>query len=171
MKKSVLSIMVLLAVCVTASAQKFALIDTEYIFKNIPDYQTANEQLQQTTQKYQDEVEAVVKEAQKLYQDYQAKAATLSADLKTQKEDEIVAKEKQAAELRRKYFGPEGDLEKMREQLIGPIQDKIYEAVKEISQLHGYDLVVDRASAVSVIFANPRIDISDEILKRLGYSN
>ncbi len=93
----------------------------------------------------------------------------LSAAQKTKKEDEIVAKEKSAAELKRKYFGPEGELAKMQEKLINPIQDEIYGAVKELSQLHGYDLVLDRASTAGIIFANPRIDISDEVLRKLGY--
>jgi len=106
-----------------------------------------------------------------MFQDYQAKSSTLSAAQKTKKEDEIVAKEKAAAELKRTYFGPEGELAKMRNKLITPIQDEIYEAVKAVSQQHGYDMVVDRASAAGIIFANPRIDISDEILRRLGYSN
>ena len=157
MRKSVLSIMLLFAISMAASAQKFALIDTEYILKNIPAYQS--------------EVEVIAKEAQKMFQDYQAQSSTLSAAQKTKKEDEIVAKEKSAAELKRKYFGPEGELAKMQEKLINPIQDEIYGAVKELSQLHGYDLVLDRASAAGIIFGNPRIDISDEVLRKLGYSN
>ena len=171
MRKSVLLIMVLFAVSMAANAQKFALIDTEYIMKNIPAAQSANEQMQEATKKYQSEVEALAKEAQKMFQDYQAKSSTLSAAQKTKKEDEIVAKEKSAAELKRTYFGPEGELAKMQEKLINPIQDEIYAAVKELSQLHGYDLVLDRASAAGIIFANPRIDISDEVLRKLGYSN
>ena len=130
MRKSVLLIMMLVAVSMAANAQKFALIDTEYIMKNIPTAQSANEQMQQATKKYQSEVEALAKEAQKMFQDYQAKSSTLSAAQKTKKEDEIVAKEKAAAELKRNYFGPEGELAKMRDKLITPIQDDIYEAVK-----------------------------------------
>lgn len=171
MRKSVLLIMMLFAVSMAANAQKFALIDTEYIMKNIPAAQSANEQMQEATKKYQSEVEALAKEAQKMFQDYQAKSSTLSAAQKTKTEDAIVAKEKAAAELKRNYFGPEGELAKMRDKLITPIQDDIYEAVKAISQQHGYDLVIDRASATGIIFANPRIDISDEILRKLGYSN
>lgn len=171
MRKSVLSIMLLFAISVAASAQKFALIDTEYILKNIPAYQSANDQLQDATKKYQAEVEVVAKEAQKLFQDYQAQSATLSAAQKTKKEDDIVAKEKSAAELKRTYFGPEGELVKMQKKLIDPIQDEIYEAVKELSQQYGYDLIVDRASSAGIIFANPRIDISDDVLRKLGYSN
>ncbi len=171
MKKSVLCIIMLFAVSMAANAQKFALIDMEYIFKNIPAYTSANEQLQQATKKYQAEVEAIAKEAQNMFKDYQAKAATLSATQKTQKEDAIVAKEKSAAELKRKYFGPEGELVKLRERLIGPIEDDIYNAVKDISEQSGYAMVLDRASATSIIFASPRIDISNEVLARLGYSN
>ena len=159
MRKSVLLIMMLFAVSMAANAQKFALIDTEYIMKNIPAAQSANEQMQEATKKYQSEVEAL------------AKSSTLSAAQKTKTEDAIVAKEKAAAELKRNYFGPEGELAKMRDKLITPIQDDIYEAVKAISQQHGYDLIIDRASATGIIFANPRIDISDEILRKLGYSN
>ncbi|MBB3895307.1 OmpH family outer membrane protein [Bacteroides pyogenes] len=171
MRKSVLSIMLLFAISLTAVAQKFALIDTEYILKNIPAYQRANEQLQQATKKYQNEVEALAKDAQKMFQDYQAKASGFSAAQKTQKEDEIVAKEKAAAELKRKYFGPQGELAKMRDKLVTPIQDDIYEAVKAISEQHGYSIIMDRASASGIIFATPRIDISDLVLRKLGYSN
>ena len=160
MRKSVLLIMMLFAVSMAANAQKFALIDTEYIMKNIPAAQSANEQMQEATKKYQSEVEALAKEAQKMFQDYQAKSSTFSAAQKTKTEDAIVAKEKAAAELKRNYFGPEGELAKMRDKLITPIQDDIYEAVKAISQQHGYDLIIDRASATGIIFANPRIDIS-----------
>ena len=171
MRKSVLLIMVLFAVSMAANAQKFALIDTEYIMKNIPAAQSANEQMQEATKKYQSEVEALAKEAQKMFQDYQAKSSTLSAAQKTKTEDAIVAKEKAAAELKRNYFGPEGELYKKRESLMQPIQDEIYNAVKEIATQNGYAVVVDRASASSIIFASPSIDVSNEVLAKLGYSN
>ncbi|MDR0892341.1 MAG: OmpH family outer membrane protein [Mediterranea sp.] len=171
MKKSVLLMMLMLAVATVASAQKFALIDTEYIMKNIPAAQSANDQMQQATKKYQGEVEAKTKEVQALYQDYQAKLHSLSTVQKTQKEDAIVAKEKEAADLRKKYFGPDGELAKLNDKLMGPIKDEVYEAVKELAERHGYDLILDRATASEVIFANPRIDISDEVLQKLGYSN
>jgi outer membrane protein len=161
----------MLAIATVASAQKFALIDTEYIMKNIPDAQSANDQMQQATKKYQAEVEAKTKEAQAMFQDYQKQVHTLTTAQKTQKEDAIVAKEQEAAELRKKYFGPEGEMAKMRDQLMGPIQDEVYQAVKELATHHGYDLILDRASASGVIFANPRVDISDEVLQKLGYSN
>jgi outer membrane protein len=158
-------------VAMAANAQKFALVDMDYILKNIPAYEQANTQLNQASQQYQSEVEAKAKEAEALYKEYQKASASLSAAQKTQREEAIVAKEKEAAELRKKYFGPEGEMAKKQEALIAPIQDKIYEAVKQISEQKGYAAVVDRGSAQSIIFASPSIDISNEVLSRLGYSN
>ena len=171
MKKN-LSITVLFCfICLVANAQKFALVDMEYILKNIPAYERANEQLNQISKKWQSEVEAVALEAQTLYKNYQSEAVFLSEEQKIKKEEEIVAKEKEAQELKRKYFGPEGELYKKRESLMAPIQDEIYIAVKEISDAKGYSVVVDRASAASIIYASPKIDISNVVLVKLGYAN
>lgn len=171
MKKSVLLIILMFCVGITMNAQKYALIDTEYILKNIPAYERANEQLSQISQKWQNEVEVVVKESQTMYKNYQSESVFLSEEQKTQKEEAIIAKERQAAELRRTYFGPEGELFKKRESLITPIQDEVYNAVKEIAETKGYSMVIDRASASDIIYASPRIDISNEVLSKLGYSN
>ncbi len=171
MKKNLLMIALFCFVCLAANAQKFALVDMEYILKNIPAYERANEQLSQISKKWQSEVEAVALEAQTLYKNYQSEAVFLSEEQKIKKEEEIVAKEKEAQELKRKYFGPEGELYKKRESLMAPIQDEIYIAVKEISDAKGYSVVVDRASAASIIYASPKIDISNEVLVKLGYAN
>ena len=171
MKKILTTIALALFVAVGAQAQKYALIDLEYILKNIPAYERANEQLNQISKKWQSEVEAVALEAQTLYKNYQSEAVFLSEEQKVRKEEEIVAKEKEAQELKRKYFGPEGELYKKRESLMAPIQDEIYTAVKEISDAKGYTVVVDRASAASIIYASPKIDISNEVLVKLGYAN
>ena len=171
MKKNLLITVLFCLVSFAANAQKFALIDMEYILKNIPAYERANEQLNQISKKWQGEVEAVALEAQTLYKNYQSEAVFLSEEQKTKKEEEIVAKEKEAQELKRKYFGPEGELYKKRESLMAPIQDEIYTAVKEISDTKGYSAVVDRASATSIIYASPKIDISYEVLVKLGYAN
>ena len=167
MKKSLLILFTLFAVSITAGAQKFALIDMEYI----PAYERANEQLEQSSRQWQSEVEKISEEAKTLYKNYQSQIASLSETQRGKKEEEIVAKEKSAAELRRKYFGPEGELYKKRENLMQPIQDEIYNAVKEIATQNGYAVVVDRASASSIIFASPSIDVSNEVLAKLGYSN
>lgn len=171
MMKRIAILLVALAGFVGANAQKFALIDMEYILKNIPAYERANEQLNQLSKKWQSEVEAIALEAQTLYKNYQSEAVFLSEEQKTKKEEEIVGKEKEAQELKRKYFGPEGELYKKRESLMAPIQDEIYTAVKEISDTKGYTMVIDRASAASIIYASPKIDISNEVLVKLGYSN
>lgn len=158
-----------LGVGTPASAQKFVLIDMEYILKNVPAYERANEQLNQISRKWQAEIEALAAEAQQLYKTYQSEAVFLSAEQKTERESAIVAKEKETAELKKKYFGPEGELFKKRESLMTPINDEIYTAVKDICEAKGYSLVLDRASDAGIIFASPKIDISSEVLQKMGY--
>lgn len=155
---------------ITANAQKYALIDMEYILKNVPAYERANEQLNQVSKKWQAEVEALNIEAITMYKNYQNEVVFLSQEQKKAKQEAIMNKEKEASELKKKYFGPEGELFKKREALMGPIQEEIYNAVKEVSDLRGYSLVLDRASNSGIIFGSPKIDISNEVLKKLGYS-
>lgn len=152
------------------SAQKFALIDMEYVLNHIPAYERANEQLNQVSQKWQAEVEALNTAASTMYKNYQNEVVFLSQDQKKARQEAIMKKEKEAAELKKKYFGPEGELFKKRESLMSPIQEEIYNAVKEVSELRGYSLVVDRASNSGIIFGSPKIDISNEVLQKLGYS-
>ncbi|KAA6338243.1 hypothetical protein EZS27_013734 [termite gut metagenome] len=170
MKKTIFFI-VFIFVAVTANAQKFALIDMEYILEHIPAYKQANERLEQLSQKYQNDVDVVMQQAQSLYTEYQSKVASFSEEQRVKKEEEVIAKEKTVAELRRKYFGQEGDLFKEREKLMKPIQDDIYFVIKEIAEIEGFSLVTDRASASGIIFASPRIDISSKVLTKLGYSD
>lgn len=170
MKKLILSIVVALtAIC--GHAQKFALVDMDYILKNVPAYERANEQLNQVSKKWQAEVEALTTEAQTMYKNYQNEVVFLSQEQKKAKQEAIVAKEKEAADLKKKYFGPDGELFKKRTSLMTPIQEEIYNAVKDIADLRGYQLILDRASDDGIIFGSPKIDISDEVLQKLGYSN
>jgi outer membrane protein len=152
-------------------AQKFALLDMDYILKNIPAYERANEQLAQVSKKWQAEVEALQTEAQTMYKDYQKEVVFLSQEQKKARQDAIMEKEREASELKKKYFGPEGELFKKRTALMSPIKEEIYNAVSEIADLRGYQLVLDRASDSGIIFGSPKVDISSEILSRLGYSN
>lgn len=161
----------MLAVAFTASAQKFALVDMEYILKNIPAYERANEQLTQVAKKWQAEVDALNTEAQTMYKNYQNEVVFLSQEQKKERQEAIMNREKEASELKRKYFGPEGELFKKRTSLMTPIQEEIYNAVKDIADLRGYSLILDRASDTSIIFGSPKIDISNEVLSKLGYSN
>ena len=168
--KKIIALSCLFFLCAFAGqAQKFALIDMEYILKNIPAYEMTNEQLSQVSKKWQNEVDALQQEAQNMYKTYQSDLVFLSAEMKSKREEEIVQKEQEAQDLKRKYFGPEGELYKKRESLMKPIQDEIYNAVKEISEDKGYQMVMDRAS-MNIIFASPKIDISNEVLIKLGYS-
>ena len=155
---------------ITANAQKYALIDMEYILKNVPAYERANEQLNQVSKKWQAEVEALNIEASTMYKNYQNEVVFLSQEQKKAKQEAIMNKEKEASELKKKYFGPEGELFKKREALMGPIQEEIYNAVKEVSDLRGYQVGPDLASNSGIIFGSPKIDISNEVLKKLGYS-
>jgi outer membrane protein len=150
-------------------AQKFALVDMEYILTKIPAYEMANDQLNQVSKKWQSEVDAINKQAKDLYAKYQSEMVYLSDELKQKKEAEILAKEKEAADLKKKYFGSEGDLYKKRESLLNPIQDEIYNAIKAISEEEGYMLILDRSSENKILFASPKIDISDNVLRKLGY--
>ena len=171
MKRLIFSAALLVISLCAAQAQKFALIDMEFILKHIPAYEQANQQMESLSQQWQSEIEAKSNEAKALYEAYQKDAATLTDAQRTAKEEAVVAKEKEAAELRQKYFGPQGEMMKKQRELVSPIQDNIYNAVKDIAMEQNYDAVIDRASAQSMIFASPRIDISNEVLSRLGYSN
>ena len=153
----------------SVSAQKFALVDMEYILKNIPAYERANEQINQVSKQWQAEVDALSTEAQTLYKNYQNEVVFLSKEQKKQRQDAIVEKERQAAELKKQYFGPEGELFKKRTALMSPIQEEIYSAIKDIADLRGYQLVLDRASDSGILFGSPKIDISSEVLRKLGY--
>lgn len=170
MKKFILLSIVALMATATASAQKFALIDMEYILKNVPAYEMANEQLNQVSQRWEKEVNELSKEAETMYKNYQSDMVFLTDDQKKKREEEIVAKEKEVTDTRYKYFGPEGELYKKRQSLMKPIQEDVYNAVKAVAEEKGYQTIFDRASSQSIVFASPRIDVSNEVLAKLGYS-
>lgn len=169
MRKSLILTVISLLTAVAVHAQKFALVDMEYILGNIPAYEQANKQIENASKQWQAEVDKLSQEAKKLYADYQSKVENMSKNERTQSEEAVIAKEKAASDLRRKYFGPEGELYKLREQLLQPIEDQVYEAVKAIATRRSYAAVIDRASANSILFASPDIDISDEVLQQMGY--
>lgn len=169
--KKILSVLVLAVICAFgANAQKFALVDMEYVLKNVPSYEMANEQLNQISLRWQKEVEKVTRESEEMYKKYQSDLVFLTDDQKKAREEEIVAKEKEAMELRNKYFGPEGELYKKRQSLMKPIQDEVYNAVKKVADERGLQAIFDRASSSDIIFASPRIDVSNDVLAKLGYS-
>ena len=169
MKKLAIILIAVCACAIGARAQKFALVDMEYILNNVPAYEMANEKLNQLSQRWQKEVEAAATEAQNMYQNFLADKVFLTDEQVKKREEEIVAKEKAATELRYKYFGPEGELNKKRQTLLKPVQDDIYNAIKKVAEEKGYQCIFDRASSSDIIFASPRIDISNDVLAKMGY--
>ena len=170
MKRVLLTALVCLLAFTGAQAQKYVTVDMEYILKNIPAYERANEQLSQQSKRWQGEIEELVLEAETLYKKYQGESAFLSDAQRIEREEAILAKEKEASELKRHYFGPSGELYKKRESLMAPIQEEIYNAIKDICELKGYSLILDRASDAGIIFASPKADISNDVLAKLGYN-
>ena len=167
--KKIMMVCLMCLVGIAAQAQKFALVDMDYILNHVPQYERANEQLNQVSKKWQAEVEALNTEAGTMYKNYQNEVVFLSQEQKKKKQEDIMNKEKEASELKKKYFGPEGELFKKRESLMAPIQEEIYNVIKDISETRGYSLVLDRASDAGIIFGSPKIDISNEVLEKLGY--
>ncbi len=170
MKKIFFILTVALLATLGANAQKFALVDMDYVLRNVPAYEMANEQLNQVSQRWEKEVTELTKQAQTLYQNYQSDMVFLTDEQKKKREEEIVAKEKEATDARNKYFGPEGELYKKRQSLMKPIQEDVYNAVKAVAEEKGYQVIFDRASSQSIVFASPRIDVSNDVLAKLGYS-
>ena len=167
MKKILLILSVLLAGQMSF-AQKYVFVDSEYILKNIPAYEAANEQLNQLSAGWQKEVEKLYTEVSEMYKAYQTESVFLSNEMKKKREDEIVAKEKKAKALQQHYFGPKGELFKKRESLIKPIQDEIFNAISEIAEEKNYAAVFDKSSGVGVMYSDPKYDISDMVLERMG---
>ena len=170
MKKIIISLAFVMVAVLGAYAQKFALVDMDYILRNVPSYEMANEQLNQVSQRWEREVTELSKEAETMYKNYQSEMIFLTDDQKKSREEELVAKEKEVTDLRYKYFGPEGELFKKRQSLMKPIQEDVYNAVKAVCEEKGYQVIFDRASSQSIVFASPKIDVSNEVLGKLGYS-
>ncbi|MBT7395628.1 MAG: OmpH family outer membrane protein [Prolixibacteraceae bacterium] len=169
MRRLVFTIAAILTFVGVTSAQKFAFIDSEYILENIPAFTAAQGQLNQLSSQYQKELESMHAEIEQMYKDFQAESVLLSEDMKRKREDVIFTKEKDYKQLQRKYFGPSGDLFKKRQGLVKPIQDDIFNAVQEIANDGSYAVIFDKSGGTSMIFTNPKFDLSDQILQKLGY--
>ena len=151
-----------------SQSQKNAYVDTEYILDNIPEYHDAQDELNDWSAKWQKEIEDLYNEIESLYKKYQAEKVLLPDDIKKEREDEIVKKESQMKELQKKYFGPDGELFKKRKELVQPIQEKIYNAIEELAQENHYTFVFDKAGGVTILYGNPKYDISDDVLDKVG---
>ncbi len=168
MKKLILSILLVLSAAVTTMAQRYCIIDSKYILERVPDYKNAQEKLDALSKAWQTEVDNRMADVDRMYKSYQAERAMLSDEVRKKREDEIVTKEKAAKDLQKKYFGYEGDLFKKRQELVKPVQDRVYNAVQKLTQQKGYDLVLDKAGGVTLFYADPKLDRSDDVLKLMG---
>ncbi len=154
----------------TTFAQKFAYVDTDYILKQIPDYKEAQEQLDKLSIEWQKQIEKKYAEIDKLYKDYQAEQILLTDEMKRKREDDIMKKEREAKELQKQKFGVDGELFQKRQELVKPIQDKVYKAVKDIATVGQYAIIFDKSSGLTMLYTNAKYDKSDDVLKKLGYS-
>ncbi|MBA2500698.1 MAG: OmpH family outer membrane protein [Chitinophagaceae bacterium] len=156
---------------VSVNAQKYAVIDTRYILDKIPDYANAQKELDNIAGNWQKEIDAMQAELDKMYKDYEAEQVMLSEDLRKKREDQLFVKEKTLRDLQRQRFGFEGDLFKRRQQLIKPVQDKVFNAVQKLAVQRGYEFILDKSEGITVIFADPKLDKSEDVLRELGVRN
>jgi outer membrane protein len=151
-----------------ANAQRYGIVDTKYILDKMPDYKEAQKKLDQFSEQWQKEIEGKQAELDKMYKDFEAEQVMLSDELKKKRQTEIFNKEKETRELQRRRFGFEGDLFKRRQELIKPIQDRVYNAIQKIAVAKQYDFILDKSEGITVIFADPKLDRSEDVLRELG---
>ena len=169
MKRILLILAVSVLAVSTIQAQKFAYVDTDYILNNIPEFNQAQDKLDEISKQWQEEIEAIYAEVDKMYRDYQTQEVLLTDEMKTKRENAIIAKEKSAKDLQRKRFGPDADLYAKRQELIKPLQDKVYDAIQQLAANSKYAVIFDSSSDLIMLYANPNLDKSDKILENMGY--
>ena len=166
--KRLLFLMLFVAAGFAVQAQRYCVIDSKYILERLQDYKDAQTRLDQQSKAWQTEIDNQMAEVDRMYKSYQAERAMLSDEMRKKREDEIVTKEKSARDLQKQRFGYEGDLFKRRQELVKPIQDRVFNAVQKVATTKGFDVVLDKAGGVTLFYANPTLDKSDEVLKQLG---
>ena len=171
MKNILLALILMLSGTIATHAQKYAIIDTKYILGKLPEYVDADKKLQAISDQWQKEIDNMQTQLNEMYKNYDAEQYMLSDDLKKKREDELYNKEKEVRDLQKRRFGYQGDLFTEREKLVKPIQDKVYNAVQKMAVAHGYDFVLDKSEGITIIFADPKLDRSNDILQELGIKN
>ena len=170
MKKATLSILLVFMLGYMSFGQKFAFVDTDYVLSRVPTFKAAQEQLNKISTQYETEIQEKYKEIEQLTKDFQAEKILLTEEMRKKREQEIKTAEKNAKELQAKYFGRDGMLFKKREELVKPIQDQVFNAVKEVANEGGYAVIFDSAGSANMLYTNPRYDKSDDVIKKLGYN-
>jgi outer membrane protein len=169
--KKLLVLFTVILISAHVHAQRYCVVDSKYILENLPEYKQAQTKLDEASANWQKEIDAKLQDVDRMYKAYQAEQVMLSDDMRKKREDEIIKKEKEAKELQKKRFGFEGDLFKKRQELVKPVQDKVYNAVQKMASSKAYDIIYDKSADLSVFYADPKIDKSDDILKELGVTN
>lgn len=169
MKKPIVIFISFLLLSAGTYAQKFAYVDTDYILNNIPEFNQAQDKLDEISKEWQEEVEAIYAEVDKMYRDYQTQEVLLTDEMKKKREDAIITKERSAKDLQKKRFGPNGDLYAKRQELIKPLQDKVYDAIQKLAANSKYAVIFDSSSDLIMLYSNPNLDKSDKILENMGY--
>ena len=168
MKKILLFAFSILLLAFVANAQRYAVVDTKYILDKMPEYREAQKKLDQFSEQWQKEVDDKQAALDKMYKNFEAEQVLLSDELKRKREDELFIKEKELRDMQRKRFGFEGDLFKKRQELVKPIQDKVYNAIQKIAVNRQYDFILDKSEGITIIFADPKLDRSEDVLRELG---
>jgi len=168
MKKILAVLLVTVCFAFAAEAQRYAIVDTKYILDKIPDYKEAQKSLDVVSEQWQKEIDARQADLDRMYRNFEAEQVMLSDELKKKREDELFMREKELRDLQRKRFGFEGDLFKKRQELVKPIQDKVYMAIQKIASNRQYDFILDKSEGITVIFADPKLDRSEDVLRELG---
>ena len=168
MKKILFSLLIVLGCATAVNAQRYAIVDSKYILEKMPDYRDAQQKLDQFSETWQREIDQKQATLDKMYKEYEAEQVMLSEELKKKREDQLYNLEKELRDLQRKRFGFEGDLFKKRQELIKPVQDRVYNAIQKIAVQRSYDFILDKSEGITVIFADPKLDKSEDVLKELG---
>ena len=153
---------------VTLQAQRYAIIDTKYILDKMPEYKEADKKLAQVTEQWQKEIDTKQSQLNNMYRNFEAEQFMLSDELRKKREDELFNMEKEVRDMQKKRFGFEGDLFKERQRLVKPVQDKVYNAIQKMAVNRGYDFVLDKSEGITVIFADPKLEKSEDVLRELG---
>lgn len=168
--KKVALVAVAALMALSAAAQRFAYVDTEYILQNIPEYKTKQNQLDELSVTWQGEIEQMYAAIDKLYKDFQAEQILLTEEMKRKRQDQIIEKEKEARGKQKQRFGPDGDLFKKRQEFVKPIQDKVYRAIKDVATARGYSVIFDKSGSLTMLYTDAKYDISDQILQEMGFT-
>ena len=167
-KKFIIAAILFSATAFNVNAQRYAIIDTKYILDKLPEYKAAQDKLNAFSEQWQQEIDKKSGDLDKMYKQYDAEQVMLSDELKKKREDELFNKEKELKDLQKKRYGYEGDIFKKRQELIKPIQDKVYNAIQRLAVAKSYDFILDKSEGITVIFADPKLDKSDDVLRELG---